>query len=86
VRTTLTLEDDLALILRREAEATGLPFRTVVNDALRRGLEAPRPREDFNIPPPVALGPPLVDLARALSLADEDFALFPRVSWVNPLT
>lgn len=70
MRTTLTLDDDLAMILRREAEATGLPFRTVVNDALRRGLVAPRPREDFNIPPPVAMGPPLVDLAKAHALAD----------------
>jgi hypothetical protein len=77
VRTTLTLDDDLAVLLRQEAETTGLPFRTVVNDALRRGLEAPGPREDFDIPPPIAMGPPLVDLTKALSLADEDFALFP---------
>lgn len=41
-RTTLTLDDDVAAGLRREALRVGLPFRTVVNQAIRAGLEAPR--------------------------------------------
>jgi len=38
-RTTLTLDDDVAAKLDREARRTGRPYRVVVNDALRRGLE-----------------------------------------------
>ena len=47
MRTTLTLDDDLAMMLKREAQASDRPFRDVVNDAIRRGLlasTAPRPR------------------------------------------
>jgi hypothetical protein len=38
MRTTRTLDDDLATMLKQEAEASGRPFRDVVNEALRRGL------------------------------------------------
>ncbi len=38
MRTNLTLDDDLAALLSREAEETGRPFHDVVNDAIRRGL------------------------------------------------
>ena len=38
MRTTLTLDDDLAMILKHGAEARGRPFRDVVKEALRRGL------------------------------------------------
>lgn len=49
MRTTLTLEDDLAHKLQERARLLDLPFKQVVNDALRRGLspavrEAPLPR------------------------------------------
>jgi hypothetical protein len=50
VRTTLTLDDDVAAKLKSVARRTGRAFRDVVNDALRRGLaNAPRPqsRERF---------------------------------------
>jgi hypothetical protein len=40
VRTTLTLDDDVAAGLQRAVKAAGRPFRVVVNDALRAGLEA----------------------------------------------
>ena len=42
-RTTLTLDDDVAARIDGEVRRTGRPYRAVVNDALRRGLEAPRP-------------------------------------------
>jgi hypothetical protein len=42
-RTTLTLDDDVASRIDGEVRRTGRPYRAVVNDALRRGLEAPRP-------------------------------------------
>lgn len=38
-RTTLTLEEDVVDRLRREARRTGRPFKTIVNEALRVGLE-----------------------------------------------
>lgn len=45
MRTTLTLDDDVAAKLAAESRRTGRTFREVVNDALRRGLvRAPAPR------------------------------------------
>lgn len=38
MRTTLTLDDDLARVLSDEAHRTRRPFKVVVNDALRRGV------------------------------------------------
>ena len=38
MRTTLTLEDDLAIQLRETARRTGQSFKQVVNSVLRRGL------------------------------------------------
>jgi hypothetical protein len=38
-RTTLTIEDDVMSRLNAEARRTGKPFKTVVNEALRRGLD-----------------------------------------------
>jgi len=42
VRTTLTLDDDVASRLQLEARRRGVPIRIVVNDAIRAGLEATR--------------------------------------------
>lgn len=42
MRTTLTLDDDVAARLRAEARRTGRPFKQVVNECLRRGLLRPR--------------------------------------------
>jgi hypothetical protein len=38
MRTTLTLDDDVAAKLKAESQRSGRPFRDVVNDFLRRGL------------------------------------------------
>jgi len=38
MRTTLTLDDDVAALLREEAERSRLPFKQVVNRAIRLGL------------------------------------------------
>ena len=48
MRTTLTIDDDIADALRASARLLDLPFKQVVNDALRRGMspgrrEAPSP-------------------------------------------
>ena len=45
MRTTLTLDDDVADALRERALLHNLPFKQVVNDTLRRGL-GPNDRDD----------------------------------------
>lgn len=45
MRTTLTLDDDVAAKLAAEAKRTGQPYRRLVNDALRNGLESSAKRE-----------------------------------------
>ena len=44
MRTTVTLEDDVAAKLRAEARRTGKPFKTVLNECLRVALSAGRGR------------------------------------------
>ena len=41
MRTTLTLDEDVADFLKMQSRLQGKPFKQVVNDALRRGM-APR--------------------------------------------
>lgn len=38
MRTTVTLDEDVAAKLRAEARSGGKPFKQALNDALRRGL------------------------------------------------
>ena len=52
MRTTLTLDDDVASKLRAEARRSGKPFRDVVNDVIRRGLmsrQQARPSGPFKV-------------------------------------
>jgi hypothetical protein len=52
MRTTLTLDDDVAAKLKAESRHAGRPFREVVNDTLRRGLATRRPagrRQAFRV-------------------------------------
>lgn len=71
MRTTLTLEPDVEVLLQRAMREQGAPFKRVVNDALRRGL-----RGVAAAPPPFVQrvfdgGVPLVDLTKAGALAAE---------------
>lgn len=73
MRTTVTLDDDVATALQERARERGLPFKTVLNDAVRAGL-APRRAKRYRVPArPLGLRPG-IDLDKALSLAagDED--------------
>jgi hypothetical protein len=45
----LTLDDDVVSRLRAEASRTGKPFKTVVNDALRAGLDHRSGRRAFKV-------------------------------------
>lgn len=52
MRTTLTLDDDVAAKLKAESRPAGRPFRETVNEMLRRGLPSRRasaPRPPFKI-------------------------------------
>jgi hypothetical protein len=42
MRTTLTLDDDVAAKLKAESRRAGRPFREIVNETLRRGLMSRR--------------------------------------------
>ena len=41
MRTTLTLDDDLADTLKEQAHHRGITFKEAVNSAIRRGIVAP---------------------------------------------
>jgi hypothetical protein len=70
VRTTLTLDPDVADRLRALARERGLPFKQVVNAVLRRGLEdGAAPRERFRVEARALRRRPGVDLDQALELA-----------------
>ncbi len=59
MRTTLTLDDDVAAKLEAEARRSGLSFKETVNTMLRIGIAARRgklPRQPFKIKP-LALEP-----------------------------
>jgi hypothetical protein len=53
VRTTLTLDDDVAVMLNKEARKSGEPFKQVVNRYLRLGLTASKQptRKPFKVKP-----------------------------------
>ena len=73
MRTTLTLDEQIAKALKDAAHRTGKPFKQVVNETLRAGLaagHASRARR-YRVKP-AALGGVIgsVDLDKALQLAD----------------
>jgi len=52
MRTTLTLDEDVAAKLKAESRRAGRPFREILNDTLRRGLATRRPsgqRQAFRV-------------------------------------
>jgi len=81
MRTTLTLDDDLAETLRESARRSGRPFKQLLNETLRAGLQAQQapPRAKRYRIRPTHLGGvmPGIDLTNALRLADalEDEAI-----------
>lgn len=54
MRTTISLDDDVAAKLKAETRRTGKPFKQLVNDLIRLALNRPRPsrtREPFRVVP-----------------------------------
>jgi hypothetical protein len=72
MRTTLTIDDGVLRQLRQKALDSGRPFKQVVNEVLRAGLQraAPPAREPYRLPT-FAIGAlaPGVDLTKAQALA-----------------
>ena len=69
MRTTVTLEADTEAAIRRLMRERGLTFKQAVNEAIRAGA-GPSRRGRFRTPT-FDMGPPLVDLTKALRLAGE---------------
>jgi hypothetical protein len=73
MRTTVTIDPDVEVLLRKAMRQRGEPFKQVLNAAIRNGLRGGLK------PPAVAafsqrtfnMGKPLVDLTNALVLASE---------------
>ncbi|MFP5345784.1 MAG: ribbon-helix-helix protein, CopG family [Actinomycetes bacterium] len=69
MRTTLTLDDDVAEGLRRLARERNLSFKEAVNSTIRAGLHSERAAKAYRVPArPLGLRPG-VDLTKALRLA-----------------
>lgn len=69
MRTTLTIDSDVRLLLERRMSERGLSFKEVVNGALRDGLIGGGGAAFHT--PTFDLGEPLVPLDKALALAGE---------------
>ena len=73
MRTTVTLDDDVAAKLKRLARERDISFKEALNSSVRRGIQRgeakPRP---YRLPPPQSLGArPGINLDKALRLAGE---------------
>jgi len=75
MRTTLTLEDDLAARLKERARRRKISFKQAVNDAIRRGLLSPdrvgEPRPPFCVQTFRSAFQPGVDPLRLNQLVDD---------------
>ena len=73
MRITLTLDEDLADVLKQRAKLLDIPFKQVVNDALRRGLapEVPEDRPVFRVRPLRGGFRPGIDPLKLNQLNDE---------------
>lgn len=66
MRTTLTLDDDVAKLLEKEQRRSGKSFKQVINDFLRVGLTTKQPlKKPFKVTP-INLGLPHYDKAEDL--------------------
>lgn len=81
MRTTVTLDADVAAQIRRVMVERGIGFKEAINDTLRRGIGGGPGRAAYRIAAR-DLGQPLVPLEKALDLAAalEDEELIRKVS------
>jgi hypothetical protein len=72
VRTTLSLDDDVARLLEKETRQSGASFKEVVNHLLRLGLMASKqlPRKPFTVKPWNMAPPPGLNFDNVEELLD----------------
>jgi hypothetical protein len=70
MRTTVTLDPDVAALIRRRMRELRVSFKQAVNDAIRAGVAPQARSEPFRVQT-AAMGKPSVNLDRALQLAAE---------------
>lgn len=68
MRTTITLDDDVAALIESERDQTGESFRTTVNRLLRRGARALPASAPAPPPLPKLRGRPLLDVSDVSAL------------------
>jgi Ribbon-helix-helix protein, copG family len=72
MRTTVTLEADLDARLRQLARERGVPFKQVLNNALRAGLDQATPaRAPYRVPTRALRLRPGIDIEHVLRLSAE---------------
>lgn len=71
MRTTLTLDPDVARLVQDAVHRERRPMKQVVNDALRRALREEGPREPYHLTPHRSAVRPGLDLTGFNRLADE---------------
>jgi hypothetical protein len=74
MRTTLTIDPDVARLIEEEVHRVQKPFKQVVNDAIRRGLAPGHARAApgrYRVRPHEAVLRPGVDAAHLNALVDE---------------
>jgi hypothetical protein len=81
MRTTVTLDPDVRLLVERAMRERDLSFKDAVNEAIRLGLGS-TDQSGGRYTTPRSLGPARVDLVKALSLAGtlEDESLARRLA------
>ena len=70
MRTTVTLEPDVEVLIRRAMRERGLSFKQAINDAIRAGIGAGAEQPDVRFPT-YPMGDAIVDVTKALRLAGE---------------
>lgn len=70
MRTTVTLDDDLAVRLRDRAHELGIPFKVAINEAIRSGLDSSRRPRPYRLKTQ-KMGAPSIDLTKSNQLAGQ---------------
>ncbi|MDQ6910888.1 MAG: antitoxin [Actinomycetota bacterium] len=71
MRTTVTLDADVAALLDKAMRERRVTFKQALNDAIRRGLRAGPRRSRIPWTTPSDMGTPTVNLDKALQVAGE---------------
>jgi hypothetical protein len=70
MRTTVTLDPDVAAKLKEETRARGISFKEALNSSVRRGLESAAPTgKPYRVRPRRLGARPGIDLDKALALS-----------------